>query len=158
MFNGNKKRKMEYNNNGDVFYDVMLMKNNNTSKYEGFFNEDNIQFLTVKIKDIARKLYGIEWNFEKDYLLMMMNSVRNTSKQSVVELNEIVIMEFISSLKAYMTDTEKYYRFAENFTSAVDHFDDKGKKTIYDINFFSKGRSNPRIPYVQGPTNFYFTY
>ncbi len=134
-----------------------------TAIQQGYFDEDNIQFILDRIHDILSKEYDFVPPFKRAGIIRIMQKINEDRQETIPKMNQRVIMHCCNDWRNYQAENSRNLNWEENFIQSQRLFDAKARRgpDIYGIKARSMysgyyGGMNNRLM-RKAVSQFYFT-
>jgi hypothetical protein len=123
---------------------------------EGFFTQENTDFLQKKIIEVLKRDYTKDIVIDKNSILRIMQRIIEGRLESIPRMNQRVVMEICSEFRQYQVDMNRKMQWESNYIESQKIYDMVGALSSRDIEI-KLGYSNSG-PFVGGTTRFWFPY
>lgn len=90
---------------------------------DGFFDDDNIEFLRGKIAEILQRTYVQKINFDRASIIRYMQRVISERLETVAKMNQRVIMYAVNEYLNHQSDIHKKLKWEENYIESQRLYD-----------------------------------
>lgn len=90
---------------------------------DGFFDDDNIEFLRYKIADILNREYVQKINVDRASIIRIMQRIIGERAEPVVKMNVRVIMTICNEYRNHQAQTHKHANWEEHYVESQRLYD-----------------------------------
>lgn len=129
---------------------------------QGYYDQDNVEFLQHKICDILKRTYKQSVIVDKASIVRVMQRVHEERLESIPKMNQRVIMYVTNSFNTHQLEATKHLRWAEKeFKSrqliTLEPDDEWCQRADTDVHLFTKNTNRLGKNHVGGTLRFYST-
>jgi hypothetical protein len=102
---------------------------------EGYFSDENVQFILDKIHAILMKEYDFVPKFVRGGIVRVMQKIIEDRLETIPKMNQRVIMTCCNDWRNYQQEANKHLNWEENYINSQKLFDPKARRgpDIYGI-------------------------
>jgi len=122
----------------------------------GYYDEDNIRFIQNKIKEVLKRIFIQDILIDRASIVRVMERVLLDRIESVVKMNQRVIMTIVNEYLVYQLQTTKVLKAEEYYWASQRLYDPTVEVVRYDQ---QKTKLANRLgwPTASGTVRFYYT-
>ncbi len=87
-------------------------------RVDGFFDGDNVSFITNKITELMKREYYQSVAVDKSSIVRVMQRIHLERMESVPKMNQRVIMSIMNEIRNHQNEMRKNLRYEENYKSS----------------------------------------
>src|SRR5205809_464165 len=90
---------------------------------DGYFDNDNIEFLRSKVADMMKREYDQYVNIDRASVIRVMQRVMEERAEPIVKMNQRVLMYLTNEVRVHQYDARKHENWEEHYVESQRLYD-----------------------------------
>jgi restriction endonuclease len=112
---------------------------------DGFFENDNIEFIRQKVADVLKLQYHQAVNIDKASIVRIMQRILERRLETIPMMNQRVIMECTNEFRNYQAQLEKHMKWEEHYIESQRLYDPTVERRSYSSIKLSNRLGDPNV-------------
>lgn len=122
----------------------------------GYFDEENIQFVQRKIKEVLKRQFVQDILFDRASIVRLMSRALLDRIETIPKMNERAVMMGTNEFRNHQLEVNKHLKWEAHYVHSQSLYDPTTQTQKFDSNLIQMSNRYGK-PHVGGTKRFYFT-